>query len=39
MVGELPGRSEASLDGGPVAFGEVVEEVAFSLKLSSLSSP
>jgi hypothetical protein len=29
VVGELPGRAQLALDGGTVAFGEVIEDVAF----------
>jgi hypothetical protein len=28
VIGELPGGSQAPLDGGPVALGEVIEDVA-----------
>jgi len=37
VVGELPGGAQPPLDRGPVTFGEVIEDVAFSLKSSSLS--
>ena len=29
VVGELPGRAQPALDRGPVAFGQVIEDVAF----------
>ena len=29
VIGELPSRAQLALDGGPVAFWEVIEDVAF----------
>jgi hypothetical protein len=36
VVGELPGRAQAPLDGGAVAFGEVIEDVAFLVTYAAL---
>jgi hypothetical protein len=38
VVGELPGGPQAALDDRAVALGQVVEDVAFSLKWCVLSS-
>ena len=37
VIGELPSGPQAPLDGRPVAFGEVIEDVAFSLMSRGVS--
>jgi hypothetical protein len=36
VVRELPGRAELALDGGPVALGEVIEDVALLVANAAL---
>ena len=38
VICELPGGAQPALDGRPVAFGEVIEDVAFSLNSCGVSS-
>jgi hypothetical protein len=38
VVGELPRRTQLALDGGSVAFGEVVEDVAFLVTIMPTSA-
>jgi hypothetical protein len=38
VVGELPGRAQLALDGGPVAFGQVIEDVAFLVAVMPTSA-
>jgi hypothetical protein len=38
VVGELPGRAQLALDGWPVAFGEVIEDVAFLVTIMPTSA-
>jgi hypothetical protein len=33
VIAELPPRTQLALDGGPVAFGQVIEDVAFLVSL------
>jgi hypothetical protein len=38
VAGELPGRAQTPFDGGPVAFGQVIEDVAFLVDVMPTSA-